>query len=324
MTTKKKQPKPEPGEPAETIESATPTLPGLELPDYHGRAPVGMRTSLNGAGSRVSRAHSIGDRVVLVIEARVKSSGHEDTDDGIVYVEKLKVSDLFEVGGDNGRRLIQHVRSLYRTAEDAVKGRAPLPDLGEVGYTDENGVVLTPKEVAERRGDVLGAFRTEGDDLPAVIVYDDGSRDLWPDDHPKDTPRPKVGEKWTTDRGDLVVVELLNHETGEPITAPPPPPAGEVPALPEPEAEPEAEWETPDRRSADELEAEATLPTSADLKAMDVALDRLPKLIGSITDVQHLRRLRRAEEQGRGKAAAPRVKALALIDRRLEALPGEQ
>ena len=56
---------------------------------------------------------------------------------------------------------------------------------------------------------------------------------------------------------------------------------------------------------------------------MDVALDRLPKLIGSITDVQHLRRLRRAEEQGRGKAATPRVKALALIDRRLEALSGE-
>ena len=57
-----------------------PTLPTMELPDYHGRKPVGMKTALAGAGTRVTRPHTIGDRIVLVIEARVKSASHEDTD----------------------------------------------------------------------------------------------------------------------------------------------------------------------------------------------------------------------------------------------------
>ncbi len=32
-----------------------PTLPTMELPDYHGRKPVGMKTALAGAGTRVTR-----------------------------------------------------------------------------------------------------------------------------------------------------------------------------------------------------------------------------------------------------------------------------
>lgn len=202
-----------------------PSLPSFELPEYHGRRPASMRTALAGAGTRVTRSHTIGDRIVLVIEARVKSAAHEETDDGLVYVEKLKVLDLFELDRDQGARLISTVRSLYRTAEDAVKGRRPVPGLGETGYTDASGVVLTPAEVAELRGDPIRAILSV-ELTPAVVVYEDGARDLWPDDYPKDAPRPKVGERYLTDGGEVEVVKLVHHETGEelvdeaPATAP--------------------------------------------------------------------------------------------------------
>jgi hypothetical protein len=62
-----------------------PTLPTLELPEYHGRKAVGMKTSVNGAGNRISRSHEIGERVVLVLETKVRKAGHEETDDGLVY-----------------------------------------------------------------------------------------------------------------------------------------------------------------------------------------------------------------------------------------------
>jgi len=193
-----------------------PTLPTMELPDYHGRKPVGMKTSLAGAGTRVTRPHTIGDRIVLVIEARVKSASHEDTDDGLVYSEKLKVLDLFELEGAQGSRLISTIRSLYRTGEDAIKGRRPIPDLGDTGYTDASGVVLTAAEVADLRGDPIRTL-LEPELTPAVVVYDDGARDLWPDDYPRHDPRPKVGDRYLTENGEALVVELLHHETGETI-----------------------------------------------------------------------------------------------------------
>lgn len=226
-----------------------PALPAFELPDYHGRRPASMRTTLTGAGTRVTRSHTIGDRLVLVIEARVKSAAHEETDDGLVYVEKLKVLDLFELDRDQGSRLISTVRSLYRTAEDAVKGRRPVPGLGETGYTDASGVVLTPAEVAELRGDPIRSLLSP-ELQPAVIVYEDGARDLWPDDYPRDAPRPKPGEKYLTDSGDVEVVKLLHHETGEELVTQLP--AEVAPEEPAPELVDEAPAEPPAR--AEELE----------------------------------------------------------------------
>ncbi len=195
-----------------------PTLPTLELPDYHGRLPAGMKTALSGAGNRIARPHSLGDRVVLVVEAKVKKAGHEETDDGLIYVEALKVLDLFELDRDQGSRLISSVRSAYRTADDMVKGKTPLPNYGEVGYTDASGVVLTPAEVASLRGDPIRVLATEAL-TPAVVVYSDATRELWPDEFPKDAPRPHVGETYHGDSGPLVVERLLHHETGEELGA---------------------------------------------------------------------------------------------------------
>jgi len=200
-----------------------PTLPELELPDYHGRKPSGMKTSITGAGNRLTRAHEIGERVILVVEAKVKKAGHEELDDGLEYVEGLKVVDLFEIQGAPGKRLLSSVRQAYRTADDQVKGRPALADgdvdLGSAGVTDASGTVLTPAELAELRGDPVRAMLSDAT-TPVVVVYSDGARELWPDEFEKDAPRPKAGDRFevegeTGPAAYVYVEELLHGDTGE-------------------------------------------------------------------------------------------------------------
>ena len=333
-----------------------PTLPAFELPEYHGRKPVKMKTAIAGAGSRITRPHSIGDRIVLVVEVRVKSAGHEDTDDGLEYVEKYKVLDLFELDTEQGSRLISTVRSLYRTGEDAAKGRRPVPGLGEVGYTDGSGVALLPDEVAELRGDPVRTMLAP-ELTPAVVVYDDGGRDLWPDDYPKDAPRPKPGEKYLTDSGDALVVKLLHHETGEELASieasddafserleEATEDAGRahlaaVPDLPGPAPETDAfagdlgddvdGWETPEPPrplTADEIETariEALLPTTADFEFVDCQIPDLVKRLDAVTDIEQARRLVLAEKQGRGRGLKARAGAMKWLGARLDFLTEE-
>lgn len=319
-----------------------PAIPSMELPDYHGRKPNGMKTSLAGAGTRVTRAHTIGDRLVLVIEARVKNAGHEETDDGLTYSEKMKVLDLFELDGDQGARLLATLRSLHRTGTDAASGRAAIPDLGDIGYTDASGVVLTPAEVAEMKGSLVDPIRAvlSPELTPAVVVYADGARDVWPEDFPRDAPRPKVGESYLADSGEVVVVALLHHVTGEPIEAPPAadeldsgfevddpfdfekavaarldgrPQLAAVPPLPdEPDpfsAELGADvtgWET----EAPPAVADRRPPTAYDFAVVDCQLPELQKKLIGITDLDYAHRLLAAELGGRGRSLQPRQGAV--------------
>ncbi len=337
---RKRSTKPPPAPTVDEVEVvAQPTLPTLELPPYHGRNPKGMRTSLTGAGSRITRSHGIGDRVVLVVEAKVRSAGHVDTDDGLIYEEKLKVLDLYELDRDPGARLLSTVRSAYRTADDALNGKVAAAhggvDLTDVGYTDASGVVLTPKEIAALRGDPVRALITE-ELTPAVVEWSDGSRELWPDDFAKDAPRPTVGDM----RGDVHVEALLHHETGEPLgKLPTLPPlvddetlrkvasgANNVDEDPVPAFDEGVEsWEPKDPpRPATKAEkaAERILPTAQDFDEVNVSIPRLATVIGELLDgtrthrgklVDHLSRLLEAEKQGRGVAAKYRSGAMDLI-----------
>lgn len=337
--------------------SHQPALPALELPEYHGRKPVGMKTSLTGTATRITRPHSIGDRAVLVLEVKVKKAGHEDTDDGLTYAETLKVLDMFELSGDQGSRLISTVRSLHRTAEDAVKGRAPVPDLGDVGYTDGAGVVLTPAEVAELRGDPVRAILSS-DLQPAVVVYSDGARELWPDDFPRDAPRPAIGQIFDADGTTVAVERLLHHETGEdlaetaPVSIDPVQDTGVTIQIPDEIADelshgihiphdddpfsPAASldddidaWEDPDPATTEriaeaEADHEATLPTSADFALVDQDVKHLPDMAARVDDLAAARRLVRAEEQGRGRGLKPRKGALVILENRVAALEREE
>ena len=333
-----------------------PTLPDLELPDYHGRQPVGMRTSLTGAGNRIARAHGIGDRVVLVIEAKVKKTGHEDTDDGLLYVETHKVADLFELDRDPGARLLAHLRSQYRQAKDSAEGRVPIPELGDEGWTDANGVVLTAAELAERRNDPVALLGAR-DATPAVVVYENGERALWPDEYERDFPRPHAGDEHAAG----TVVELLHHETGETLedlrrADPAPELAGEkdhdvdgfvVGSSGElddqdddedpyelddadevdtyadvvPFEKPEKAAEAPPLPGEEELARR--LPTSVDFAFVDTTVPILAEKLAEVVDVEHLRRLVEAERQGRGRGLVARKGALDALYARLAELGGE-
>lgn len=192
-----------------------PTLPTLELPEYRGRKPVGMKTSINGAGNRVARPHGIDDRVVLVLEAEVKRAGHEKTDDGLVYAEVLKVRDLFEIAGDAGLRLLSSVRQAYRVADDEREGRQPIP--GVDGWTDGSGVAVSSDELADLRGDPARAM-TDERVTPVVVLFSDGARQLWPDEFDPGEARPAAGDRFEAAEEGLdyvYVAKLLHADTGE-------------------------------------------------------------------------------------------------------------
>lgn len=324
-------------EPTEDTDDETPevteqpTLPDLELPEYHGIKPIGMKSALTGAGTRIRRPYGIGDKVVLVVEAKVKKAGHEETDDGILYVENLKVVDLFELDRDPGIRLIRFLRSSYRTAEDKLRGRTPLADdgvdLGEEGYADGNGVVMTPAEVAERRGDPV-AFLTGEEHTPAVVVYDDGDRLLWPDEYPKDTERPSVGDELD----DGTVVELLHHSTGETIAEWEGDPEDHRPALTvvedvddggygdvEAYESPSDDVDAPPALPG-EVTLEQRLPTPDSFAFVDTTVPILRERLDEVADLILLHRYLESEKQGRGSGKTARKSALDAIHARISVI----
>lgn len=319
-----------------------PTLPSLELPEYMGRKPIGMKTSITGAGNRISSHHAIGDRVVLVIEGKVKKAGHEDTDDGLVYVETIKVVDQFEVAGQPGRTLLSTMRSAHRTADDARSGVQAIDGLGEVGYTDASGVVLTPREVAALRGDPVRAMVTDGL-RPVVVVYEDEVRQLWPDDFVQDEPRPTIGQAVLDDGEVRKVAALLDAETGEdlvatvsvPVASPSfettfddadvivdddIPPFDDLPAADAAATDDVPPFDAPPEAPAEpgEAELEARLPTKADFEFVDRGIPDLRDALEDVADATHLHRLLNAEKQGRGRGLKYRKGALDVIHARLD------
>lgn len=320
----------------------------LELPEYHGRKPVGMKTGITGAGNRLSRPHGIGDRAVLVVEVKCKKAGHEDTDDGLVYVESMKVVDLFEVAGDPGARLLSTLRSAHRTAKDKLEGKDPIPELGTVGYTDASGVVLTDREVAALRGDPVRALVS--DDLtPAVVLYEDGSRLVWPDEYDAGTPRPAIGEIAGVGEDATPVVDLLHHATGEslvvevsdgtqiiadddPVLDPFPDETTFDGLVQDDEDDdggygdvedydaPATSGETPSLpgEEDDDNVVSLSLPTSEDFVFVDTTVPKLKEKLVDVDDLEHAKRLLTAEKQGRGRGLQWRKSALDAIHARIE------
>ena len=195
----------------------------LTLPDTRdGRSPVGMKTKIGGAGSRISRPHELGQRVIVVLETKVRATGHEDTNDGPLWVETLKTVDLFELEEGAGARLLSALRQSARSAT----GQDPLPGTDETiaegiaGIVDASGVVLTDADLAELRGDPSKAL-TDDRFAPVVLVFSTGERGLWPDDwEGLGQSRAPIGgtmrRPQSTKAGDVAqVVELVDHVTGE-------------------------------------------------------------------------------------------------------------
>lgn len=303
----------------------------IELPDYHGHTPVGMKTSITGSANRISRPSDLRERTICVVELTTSLSAHEVTDDGIFYVEKRKVLDLFEIPGAQGTRLLKFMRAQYREATNDHPLADNGTDMGEEGWADANGVVLTPAELAERRGDPVALLTSA---TPAVVVLSNGERLLWPDEFPKDTARPQVGDDHDHDGVTVEVERLLHHETGEDLAAP----AATLTVVPDTDDDDPADddggysdgiedYDTPsdDADEGDPFDTplEDRLPTSADFGYVDTTVPKLKEKIGKVTDAAHLVRLLEAEKQGRGKGAPARRGALAAIHDRIAQVRGE-
>lgn len=333
-----------------------PTLPDLELPDYHGQKPVGMRTSISGTGNRLSRPHGIHDRFVVVAEVKCGEAGHKDIDDAIFYAEKHKVLDLFELDRDEGARLLRHLRRTYATSAAEARGQSPLesPDGAQVLHADDNGVVLTDRELAERRGNILHVIGAQ-ELTPVVVIYGDGSRFLWPDEYPPATVRPAIGQH-SGDSGlvdfDSEVSEILHHETGEPVDdfaeaveyfggrpvtdAPPVDEWEGAPAdhraMPDDggygDVEPYDKPTTAPAPSTPPLPGEEALalilPTADDFAFVNVAVPVLRQKLAEVDNLEQLGRLVEAEKQGRGGGHRARRGALDAIRSRLADLGAPQ
>lgn len=189
------------------------------LPDFEGRTPVGVLTSLQGAGQRIVRALHNDEEVILVVRTKVVNVAHPMTKEGMKRSHTLKVDDMYELPGRIGTRLLGQCAKAYRLADDSRHGRTALEGLVGEGdgievTTDGAGVVLTPEDRA-----ALG-LDDRGSDA-VVVVFGDGARALWPDDwgrHPIE--RPTAGESVVVPGGgdDLVLVRrLLDPVTGETV-----------------------------------------------------------------------------------------------------------
>jgi hypothetical protein len=191
-----------------------PTLPTLELPEFEGLLPVGVVTKLTGAGERIGRAIHHDDRVVLLVEAELVDVRHPKTKDGIKRHQVLKVADLYEVEGAEGRRLLTMMRENYRKADDARHNRRVLTEgVGTIrvpaGVTDDHGHPLDEEALAEVRGDrFVEAMADPGLD-PVVVVFDDRSSRYWPDDFDPGASKPAPGSFV----GDLQVREWLDPDS---------------------------------------------------------------------------------------------------------------
>lgn len=194
-------------------------LPGLELPEHYGRPAVAQATKLTGSGKRVLGEHEVGSRVVFLVEGRCASAGtfKTDADGNLDYSETFTITDLFEVHGPAGMRLLSSMRQAYRTSDDDVDAEGRQRVDGAHGVTDESGVMMTATEVAQLRGDpVAAAFDKRM--APVVVVYSDGAREMWPEEFESMTPRPEAGEVFHAhDGSEVVVSQILDAVTGEKI-----------------------------------------------------------------------------------------------------------
>lgn len=112
--------------------------------------PVGTKTQVSGATERL-RPLDYDERVVVVLEATVRSAGVKPSGDGPIWVQALKAGDFYLLDGPLGAAVLDKLRAERRSAEDQAAGIEVLP--GFDGVTDASGVVVTPGDEADLAGE---------------------------------------------------------------------------------------------------------------------------------------------------------------------------
>lgn len=139
--------------------------------------PVGTKTTVKGTTERI-RPLDYEERVVLVVEASVRTAGVKPSGDGPMWVQGLAAGDVFILDGERGSEVVNRLRLERRSAEDKAAGVEVLPGLE--GATDASGVLITPGDDVE-----LGEGGEESDDEEST---EDG--DGWEDAAPDAGPYP--------------------------------------------------------------------------------------------------------------------------------------
>lgn len=219
----------------EDVEATPQPLPTLGLPEFEGIIPIAVQTTINGSGQRITRPLHHGEKIILIIEAEVNNIAHPRTKDGIKRQQVLGVEDMYELAGERGRKVLSTLRTAYRLSEDkrtgnnAIAGWTEPPEHLDDGLevtVDKSGTQLLPHEAAALRGDDPIDELIDEKLTPAVLVFDDGLRALWPADYAADVvtateQRPTAGGEFLKPRKPRerkprfgVVREILN-EAGE-------------------------------------------------------------------------------------------------------------
>lgn len=193
---------PEPDD-QDTEAPAGPAYDRADLGEFEGRRVAGVTTQFGGHKIDGGPVLHHGDHVVTVTVSVVDDVRHPRKDGVIVRTQVAKPEDTWVLDdADYAEQLVRSLRLARQRAEDEAAGRQSFGI-----RTDENGVVLTPGDLADEE---LPEVPAVGPD-ELVIVFESGTRALWPDDFDPAAERPMVGD--TLDGG--LVVELLDPVTGE-------------------------------------------------------------------------------------------------------------
>lgn len=154
----------------------------MSYPEIAGTVPVGVVTKVKGTGQRISRAMEFEEEVLLLVEGTVTGYGLVETKDGAKLQQVLTVDDLWEVTDDEAAdRLLRKVRAQTRLVAETDAGRVPIAGFTEQAaqyVTSADGVLMTPAEIAEARGETWKPTDS------FVIEFRDGARGLWPEEFP--------------------------------------------------------------------------------------------------------------------------------------------
>lgn len=151
-----------------------------EIPEIDGVIPSKVTTKLAGGtldrlGARVVHG---GERVVLVVEARLDELKHPMDEDGeTARAQRLALVDAYELVGTEGRDVLRQVRNRWQLADDSSKGVMSFDHSTPAAqFVMSDGTVLTPAEIAEARGEKW----SPEDEL--LVVFRSGVRASWPID----------------------------------------------------------------------------------------------------------------------------------------------
>lgn len=199
-------------------EIETPLPITYDLPEFEGIIPIGVVTTLNGSGQRITRPMHYGERGVLVVEYEVEGVGHNKTNDGMKRHHKLKVLDLYELPGKPGSTLLRSLRQAHRTADDLNRGTVAIAGFDVTPEGNAAGIEVTVDEKG-RVHTAVGAGLAHID--VAVLVFEDEVRALWPDDFDDATgPHPEAGERIRKPGAKVkddpaLIRRVLDADTGE-------------------------------------------------------------------------------------------------------------